>query len=191
VDKLFQELENELDFGEQKMQASSPVSQKKHPLQWTQLILATFFKLLLLGAIIAGLDVTIRNSDSSEWLKSIPACSYYALGVEEYSNDSCHTYSEIQTSITDAKQALEKELGINLAILVPKKTQVQNVLNMPEVQFILQKTGNTRTSIVEAMTRFNEIKNTTTSFRGEDIECTKLTVNEKGELLATCDFYGF
>ncbi len=191
VDKLFQELGSELDFGDMKSSENSIIKTKRHLLEWVNIGVGGIFKFLLLVLFVAGIDGSIRNLETSDFIKNIPLCSYYIMGVENYSNENCQTYSEISKSLTESKQALEKNLAINLAILIPKKTQVQNVLNMPEVRFIQQKTGGNRTSIVEAMNRLMELENSTTGFKGEDIDCSKIVIDEKWELSTICEFYWF
>ena len=148
-------------------------------------------KLLIVGGVITGIDTTIRNLESSELIKNLPLCSYYSYGVSDYENTECATYSEISTKISSEKSALEEELAVNLAILVPQKLLIQNTLKSPEIQYILAKTASNRAPINEMLAKFSEYRTSATVYKGEDIECGNFVVNENGDITVSCDFYGF
>lgn len=113
------------------------------------------------------------------------------MGIENYDNTDCKTYTEIQAKVLSDSEDLDKALAANLSLLVPKRLLTQNILNMPEIQFIEQKTSSTRVSLNEAMEKFIAITNSATQLKGEDIECGSVTMNEKGEMTVRCEFYGY
>lgn len=191
VNALFEELGSELDFGEVQKLQNQAGGEKKHPLEWIALGMSIIFKVGLVALILTGIDATIRNLNASDVTQSLPLCSYYALGVDEYENDNCSTYTEILSKLTDEKNELEKDLALNLAVLIPQKLLIQNTLKSPEVQYILAKTSSNRVSIDEMLRKLTEVRTTATPYKGEDIECMTFLVNEKGEMTMTCDFYGF
>lgn len=192
VNALFEELGSELDFGSSDAIATNDQPQgKKHPLEWAVVITGVIVKILLVVGVVGTLDSTIRNLDSGDFLKSLPLCAYYAYGVENYENADCDTYSGIYGKLSTLRGELEKELSINLAILVPQKLLLQNTLKSPEVQYILTKTTSNRVSIPEILAKFAEYRTSATVYRGEDIECGNFAVSENGDLTVTCDFFGF
>jgi hypothetical protein len=191
VDSLFDELGSELDFG---IMDSSGLSESnsKHPLEIAKLITNALVSIVAIGAFITTIDGTIRNLENNGFLKDIGLCSYYTFGVDNLSsNAECGSYAQTKIFVANQKETLEKNLGGKLALVIPKKLVTTNVTKLPEVSFILQKTGNTRTSITEVTKNFLNIKNTATDFQGKDIDCEKMLLNEKGELTVRCDFYGF
>ncbi len=189
-ESLFKELENELDFGDLAKDKEDLANEKKHPLQIATRVTDILFKVLLVASFILGVDVTLRNLDASGFLSNLPICSYLAWGVGDYDNTECKLYVEIKDKLTKDRAQYEKDLTVPLAILVPKKLQSQNVLNSPEVQFIQLHTAG-RVTLTKVLDQFNEIKASSTIRRGEDIECKKLTLDEKGILNVNCDCYGF
>lgn len=67
----------------------------------------------------------------------------------------------ILTEVKIEKEKLETNIAKNLVILVPKLMQSLDILNSPKVQFIQEHTGDSRISLKEIITRFEEIKNKT------------------------------
>ncbi len=179
VNALFEELGSELDYGDIAKQKNEISDGKKHPLEWTVLGLGIVFKILIVGTFVSAADVSIRNQNSSDIIKSLPLCSYYSMGVDNFDNIDCRTYTEIDSSLKGTRAALEEELGIGLAKLVPQKLLVQNALKSQEVQYILAKTSTNRVSINEMLNKFADLRTTATEYEGQDIECSGYAVNEK------------
>lgn len=190
VNALFEELGSELDFGEvQKLQKKRV--QSKHPLEVGAMAMGMLFKIGLIVAILTGIDATIRNLESSSVISMFPLCGYYALGVEGYDNANCMTDAEILTHLSGEKADLEKELALNLVVLIPQKLLIQNTLKSPEVQYILAKTSTSRVSIQEMLNKLSDFRTSATAYKGEDIDCGTFIVNEKGDISMNCDFFGF
>ena len=191
VDSLFNELGSELDFGTVDNPTGLSESTAKHPLEIAKFITNLLVSVVAIWVFITIVDGTIRNLENNGFLKEIKLCSYYTFGVDNLGNAECGSYVQTKTFVAGQKEALEKDLGGKLAIVIPKKLVTTNTAKLPEVSFILQKTGNTRTSITEVTKNFLNIKNTATEYQGKDIDCEKMLLNEKGELTVRCDFYGF
>jgi hypothetical protein len=191
VDSLFNELGSELDFGAIDNSSGLSESPAKHPLEIAKLVTGLLVSVVALAAFVTTVDATIRNLEDNGFLKGIGLCSYYTLGVDNLGTADCGSYTQTKAFVAGQKEALEKDLGGKLAIVIPRKLVTANTAKLPEVSFILQKTGNTRTSITEVTKNFLNIKNTATEYQGKDIDCEKMVVNEKGELTIKCDFYGF
>lgn len=191
VNALFEELGSELDFGEIQALQNEASDGKRHPIVLVSMGLSIIFKVALVITIVAGIDVTLRNISSSEFTKNLPLCSYYGMGVDGFSNTECMSYTEILSKLTNDRATLEKELGNNLAVMIPQKLLIQNTLKSPEVQYILAKTSNNRVSIEEVLNKFSEYRTTATVYKGDDIDCSNFLINEKGEFSVTCDFLGF
>ncbi len=187
-DSLFQDLESELDFGSVDKDGNVSPEEKRHPLQTVGTITDIFFKLVLLIVFISGIDSTIRNLDSTEYLSNLPICAYLTLGVDNYPNTECLSYKKAIETVSLKKETYEKALAKSLALLIPKKLLSKNVLAMPEVQFIEQK--NTRVSMTRVFDKFEEIRKST-KYEGRAIECAKFSVSEKGDITTTCNFLGF
>lgn len=64
-------------------------------------------------------------------------------------------------------------------------------MKSPEVQYILAKTSSNRVSVQEMLNKFSEFRTSATVYKGDDIECSNFSLNEKGEMTMTCDFLGF
>ncbi|MFZ4461964.1 MAG: hypothetical protein ACOYN2_05680 [Patescibacteria group bacterium] len=175
-ENLFKELESELDLGD--ANADAAANTKKHPLEIASIATDVLFKILLLVAFVFGIDSTLRNLDSSGFLANIPVCSYLSMGVDGYDNKDCKSYVEIKDQITKDREQYEKDLTVPLSILVPKKLQSENILSSPEVQFIQTRTAN-RVPLSKVVDRLNELKSLSTVRRGEDIECKKMSIDEK------------
>lgn len=188
---LFTELGSELDFGEVIKLQDEAANGKKSPLQWVHVGLGFIFKIAVVICIVTGVDVTARNLVNNDAIKSLPLCSYYAMGVDEYNNDDCASYTEILARQSAKKAELEKELAINLAVLIPQKLLLQNTIKSPEVQYILAKTSNSRVLIDEMFTKFTDYRTGVNVYKGDDIDCYGYTVDEKGNFTVTCDFLGF
>lgn len=188
-ENLFKELENELDLGSAN-EDSTAENVKKHPLEIANISADILFKVLLVAAFVFGADSTLRNLDTSGFLKNLPVCSYLAMGVDAYDNKDCKNYIEIKDQITAERDKYEKDLTVPLSILVPKKLKSANVLTSSEVQFIQARTTN-RVMLGKVVDRLNELKKLSTVRRGEDIECKKISLDEKGIVSLSCDCYGF
>lgn len=187
---LFQDLGTELDFGDANAIKSVSEDTSSHPLSLAKTGTGLLLALLLVYTVVASIDVSMRNMETTGFFKELPLCGYYTLGTDNYKNQSCGSYVEAKNSIDVERTKLESDLGTNLALMVPNKTAIQNPTAQPEVQYILQKTAS-RSSLRDAITSFNRIKNTATDYQGKDIDCSKFTLNEKGGMTVSCDFYGF
>lgn len=67
----------------------------------------------------------------------------------------------ILTEKTALQEKLEKNIAVNLVLLVPRFLQSLDITNSPKVQFIQEHTGDSKISIIDTMNRFTEIKNKT------------------------------
>ncbi len=191
VNAFFEELGSELDHGEIQSLKNDAQVQKKHPIEYLSIGVGILYKIALLVVVVTGIDVTLRNANSSDFARNFPVCSYLSTGVNDYPNTECMTYSEILSKLSTDRASLEKELWNNLAVLIPKKLQIQNTMKSPELQYILAKTSTNRVSIQEMLNKFSEFRTTATVYKGDDIECSSFSLNEKGEMTVTCEFFGF
>lgn len=188
---IFNELSGELgdlDFGADGLEERRPEAARDWLMTAYRISGYVFVCTVCIGIILAA-DLFIRTQDNNDLIANMPMCSYVSMGVDGYSNDSCKTLKMIDTEVTVTQKAVEKTLVSNLMIIVPRRLQSLNILNSPKVRFIQEHTGNTRISITEAMNRFIEIKNRT-AYKGADIDCHSLSINERGELSIQCDVLG-
>ena len=189
VGNIFNELSEELgelDFGEKKGEQEV---QKKPPLQLIYMVSTTIFTLTIVITILLTLDVFARSSADNSLFANLPICSYLSYGITDYDNTKCQTLAMISTEVKTEKEKLENTIVTNLAILVPKLMQSLDIVNSPKIQFIQEHTGDSRVSLTEIMTRFQEIKNKT-SYQWEDIECSGITLDEAGKFSTSCEVYG-
>lgn len=121
----------------------------------------TIFSITLVVTIFLTLDVFARSSVDNSLFANLPICPYLSYGINDYENEKCQTPSMILTEVKIEKEKLETNIAKNLVILVPKLMQSLDILNSPKVQFIQEHTGDSRISLKEIITRFEEIKNKT------------------------------
>lgn len=113
------------------------------------------------------------------------------MGITDYENEECKTPLMIADSLNADKEKLEKIILTNLIIFVPTKIQLTDIVGSSKVQFIQEHTGDARLPIASAIARFLELKNSLTTYQGEDIDCKNLVTDEKGILTLSCDVYGW
>jgi hypothetical protein len=133
VGNIFNELSGELgelDFAEEK---AGVEPEKKNPLLITDSITGKLFVLIITITILLSIDVIIRSMDDNSLFVNLPICEYLALGTNGYSNTSCKTLSMISAEVTSEKEKLEKNIAINLIILVPKLMQSSDISTSPKV----------------------------------------------------------
>lgn len=122
------------------------------------------FQILAVVTVFTSADAYLRDSEDAGFFSELPVCGYFAWGIDNFENTDCKTYPQITTKFQEDKVALEKQLASVLAVLIPKKIQVSNVLGNPDVQFIEQKTGDNRVSISEMMNDFNSFRTSLGSY---------------------------
>jgi hypothetical protein len=163
---------------------------KKHPIQWASLWFTILFQVLALGTVVFSADAYLRNREDVSFFAELPVCEYFSMGIDNFDNIGCKTYPQIVTKFQEDKIELEKKMWPALAILIPRKIQVSNVLGNPDIQFIEQHTGDNRIIINEMIEEFNTFRKSLGSFEGEDIDCKSFKVTEKWDLEVMCDFLG-
>jgi hypothetical protein len=110
VNAFFEELGSELDHGEIQSLKNDAQVQKKHPIEYLSIGVGILYKIALLIVVATGIDVTLRNANTSDFVKNFPVCSYLITGVTDYTNTDCMTYSEILSKLSNDRANLEKEL---------------------------------------------------------------------------------
>lgn len=110
VNAFFEELGSELDYGEIQSLKNDANIQKKNPIEYLSMGTGILYKIALLVVVVAGIDVTLRNSNTSDFVKNFPLCPYLSTGIKDYPNTECMTYSEILSKLTNNRADLEKEL---------------------------------------------------------------------------------
>lgn len=178
VGNIFNELSGELGDLDFAKGAVEQEVHKKDPLKIAYDISRGAFLFGIAAAVLLSIDVFARSSTDNSMLANLPICSYLAMGTNDYDNKDCKTLPQISAEVSAEKDKLEKNIAANLILLVPKLMQSMDIANSPKVQFIQEHTGDSRISLSEMTNRFLEIKNKT-NYQGEDIECTKISLDEK------------
>lgn len=146
-------------------------------------------KIMLVLTVIFAVDSSIRSLETPGFFENLPVCDYLSLGVEGYANEDCKTLVQIAADKAEELKQVETTMANNLLVLVPKRLEAGDALNSPEVQFIKERTGDSRVSFADVVNDFQEIV-VKSDYKGEDIDCQKFVFNEKGELSVRCEFYG-
>lgn len=162
---------------------------KKDPLEIGSKVLDIGMKVAIVAAIVFAADSSVRNMETPGFFESLPVCDYLSFGVGNFDNTDCKTVVQITADKTAERDEVESTIASNLLVLVPKRLEAGDALNSPEVQFIKERTGDSRVSFEKVITEFKDIVNAS-AYKGEDIECTRFTFNEKGDFNVSCEFYG-
>lgn len=163
--------------------------QKKEPILIVYMASSYLLVFSIIVTLLLSLDVFARSSQDNALFSNLPICSYLSYGVNEYENSECKTLFMIAGEQDAEKKKLEKDIITNLVILVPKLMQSLDIVNSPKVQFIQERTGDSRISINDTIDQFLAIKNKT-NYKGEDISCSNIATDEKWKFSVTCQVYG-
>ena len=161
VGNIFNELSGELgdlDFSEKNVKKEVV---KKDPVETAYFIMSKLFILGVIISVIMTIDVFVRSSEDNTLFVSLPICSYLAMSVDGYNNNDCKTLPMILAEKTAEQEKMEKNIAVNLVLLVPRFLQSLDITNSPKVQFIQEHTGDSKISIIDTINRFTEIKNKT------------------------------
>lgn len=186
-DDIFQNL-GENFFGDAPANAQKG-AKKRDPLEVSAQVLDGALKIGIVATIVFGLDSTVRGLETPGFLENLPVCEYLSLGIEGYENAECRTVRQILETKAAERKQVESTIANNLLVLVPKRLEAGDVLNSPEIQFIKERTGDSRIAFSRVIDAFQDIVKKS-EYRGEDIECAGFKFNEKGELSVSCEFYG-
>ena len=105
-------------------------------------------------------------------------------------NPDCKSAADLSQSVLSTTAENEKNLANNLFVLVPKRSQVNNIANSDEVQFIKQRSERNRVSIPAMIEALDLIRVSSSDLEGRDIECANYSLDEKGNLSVDCSAYG-
>lgn len=147
-------------------------------------------KVFIVVLVIFGIDSSIRSLETPGFLESLPVCDYLAFGIEGYANEDCKTPMQIVANKTEEEKQVKATLVSNLLVLVPKRLEAGDALNSPEIQFIKERTGDSRVSFKKVVEEFQEKIVAKSDYHGEDINCSRYKFNEKGEFSVDCETYG-
>ncbi|MDD2487175.1 MAG: hypothetical protein PHS92_02315 [Candidatus Gracilibacteria bacterium] len=189
TEDIFQELQN-LNFENSDTEEDIEKRKiKEHPIFVAYKISTNFALLSIFLIILLTVDIYLKTTNDNYIVSALPVCPYLSWSIDGYDNTDCKTLPMIVTSLQKEKSDLEKNIVSNLHALLPRKLETDNISNSPEVQFIQEKTGDSRIYIKNMLEKFDEIR-MMSPYKGEDIECSSLTLNEKGEMDISCDVYG-
>lgn len=146
-------------------------------------------KISIVATVVFCVDSTIRNMETPGFFENLPVCDYLSFGVEGFENADCKTVVQIASDKAAELGQVEATIANNLLVLVPKRLEAGDALNSPEVQFIKERTGDSRVSFARVKDDFLDVVNKS-DYHGEDIDCSKYSFNEKGNLSVSCDFFG-
>jgi hypothetical protein len=168
----------------------------KHPLHNLFLLkkICSFLsKWSIILVVIALIDVSIRTSEGSEFLKLFPPiCSYYLFGIHwtEILDAQCQTLQEVQAATTQKIDQEKKLLVEGIQKYAPIKLQVENIAALPEVKFIQDRTGNNRKKITAMIDLMQWLTNTIKNQGYYLITCQDYSLEENGSFTVTCQSYG-
>ncbi|EKD66536.1 MAG: hypothetical protein ACD_49C00037G0005 [uncultured bacterium (gcode 4)] len=186
-DSIFNELWD-LDF----WQINSEIQAQKLEKNYFVLsykILGNVFLVGVIVLIILFIDIFLKSTEDNSLISALPIfCNYISYPIEWFDNTECKTLPIILKDLENWKNDLEKDIGDKLIDILPKKLDALNIASSNEVEFIKEKTGDSRISINEILDNFDELK-LFSPYKWEDIECNNITVNEKWDFETTCDIY--
>lgn len=182
---IFQEL-----IGSEIVEEQKPAEKKKtNPLLTASKFVDVIMKFTVVATIVFSIDMGIRALEEPGFLENFPMCDYFSYGIDNYLNDECKTVKQIALLKSKEREEVYSTIINNLLVLVPKRLEANDALSSPEVQFIKERTGDSRIQFVKVLGEFQDIVNDS-AFKGEDIECSKIAFTEKGMLDVSCEFYG-
>lgn len=123
-------------------------------------------------------------------MEALPVCDYLSFGIDGYVNDQCKTPTQIVADKTEEQKQVTSTLVNNLLVLVPKRLEAGDALNSPEVQFIKERTGDSRVAFKKVVDEFHEKIVAKSDYQGEDVSCSRFKFNEKGDFSVDCETYG-
>lgn len=186
-DSIFNELWD-LDF----WQINSEIlNQKleKNNLLLSYKIIGNIFLVSVILVIVLFFDIFLKSTEDNSLISALPIfCNYISYSIDWYENTECKTVPVIINDLGNSKKDLEKNITNTLINILPKKLDALNIASSNEVQFIKEKTWDSRISINEILDNFDELK-LFSPYKWEDIECKNITVNEKWDFETTCDIY--
>lgn len=162
---------------------------KKDLLHTSSKAVEIVMKLAVVATIVFSIDAGVRGLEGPGVLENLPICDYFAYGIDDYVNDDCKTVTQIASDKEKELQEVRSTIVNNLLVLVPKRLEASDALSSPEVQFIKERTGDARIQFAKVLDEFRDVVDSS-AYKGEDIECSKLSFTEKGALEVTCEFYG-
>ncbi|MCK9272865.1 hypothetical protein M0P65_04940 [Candidatus Gracilibacteria bacterium] len=187
-DSIFNEL-GDLDFGQINSEIQAQ-KQEKNYLLLSYKIVGNVLIASVVILIILFFDIFLKSTEDNSLISALPIfCNYISYSIDGYDNTECKTVPVILNDLENQKKDIEKNILGILTNILPKKLDALNMASSNEVQFIKEKTGDSRISINEILDNFNELKSSSI-YKGDDIECKNITVNEKGDFETTCDIYG-
>jgi hypothetical protein len=163
--------------------------QKKTRLEIAAISMNALLVAAIVGIVATGVDSTLRGLEDPGYLQNFPVCDYLSWGIDGYENADCKSLQGIIAEKDAEKKQVEKTIVNNLLILVPKKLEVGDLLGSPEVQFVKERTGDSRKPLSKMIESFMELTKMP-PYQGEDIECDGFKLTEKGEMEVNCEFYG-
>lgn len=187
-DDIFQGLGENFFKDAQAPGAQKPA--KKDPHEIGAKVLDGLMKVSVVALVIFGIDSSIRSLEEPGFLENLPVCDYLSFGIDDYVNDHCKTPIQIVADKTEEDKQVTATLVNNLLVLVPKRLEAGDALNSPEVQFIKERTGDSRVSFKKVVDEFQEKIVMKSDYQGEDIKCSRFKFNEKGDFSVECETYG-
>ena len=187
-DDIFQGLGE--NFFKDAQAPGTPKQGKKDPLEIGAKTLDTVMKVSLVALVIFGIDSSIRSLETPGFLEALPVCDYLSFGIDGYANEQCKTPTQIVADKSEEEKQVTSTLANNLLVLVPKRLEAGDALNSPEVQFIKERSGDSRVAFKKVIDDFQEKIVAKSDYYGEDISCSRFKFNEKGEFSVDCETYG-
>ncbi len=187
VDALFDEF-RELDFESSEQSETSREDSKTRNLKLFLKMSDVVFKSLLILLFITGIDMNVRSLEQAGILADMGLCSYLGMSVD-VENTHCQTYHERAIKVQGDIKGLKTDITSMLDTFVEKKIQTLWLASNPEVAFIQKKINSGRVSFAKMSSEFEKLRTTSTRFQGKDIECTHMSMDEKGNVSIDCDFY--
>lgn len=186
-DSIFNELWD-LDFWQINSEIQASKLERNYLLLSYKIIWNTLIASIIL-LVILFFDIFLKNTEDNSLISALPIfCDYISYPIDWFNNVDCKTIPTILNELENKKNELEKDIGGKLIDILPKKLNALNIASSNEVQFIKEKTWDSRISINDILDSFDKLK-ASSYYRGEDIECKDTTINEKWDFETTCDIY--
>jgi len=185
LNSLFDDLSEQTP---QEKAKASKLNKGLHYLNYAQIASSWASTTFLAIGIIASVVLYVRTLDNASILSSLPLCQHISQFVEGYENTGCMTLTALSAELDRQKSETESAVVQSLAAYVPVKLSAVDMRNSPEVQFIMEKTGDGRRSINDLLNAFSAVVNGGNG--KQHIECGKLSVDEQGNLTTACSIYG-
>ncbi len=152
----------------------------------SKIISFSFWTLLIITWLLF-FDSYIRTSEDNTIISTInPLCNFVLYWADNDENKECKSVPNVIKDLEAQKENLEKNLAINLAKLIPNKMQTYNIIDSEEVKFIQEKTQS-KISIIDAIDKFNAIKNNVTFYKWADIICKGIDIDELWNMNTSCE----